>query len=271
MASISERESCGVIHELFAGIDDKRQPGLAAWAAETSKPDYAPMPVWDPVQRRAVFPVVAPVYATKEEAESEARIDAMFSAARQARMRQAEPASGNWGKEDGGERKAKRKAGHKGKRRGKSEGGELEISDGEMFDLEAFEREMERRKLTVGEFRGAIRAGGFKAVHLVAQGPFFLIQGEPQGRPAKPGVGVDAATWLTLVTTRSRRNVMFLNPTVALAKLKELGVKSVQVDLDSWRVNAMTDSERRRPDMAERLQFAHDYAREGSDSKRKES
>jgi hypothetical protein len=57
---------------------------------------------------------------------------------------------------------------------------------------------------------------------------------------------------------------MFLNPTAALAMLKELGVKSVQVDLESWRPNQPTDNERRRPDMAERLQFAHEYAREGS-------
>ena len=148
------------------------------------------------------------------------------------------------------------------KRRGRARKGEL--SDGEAFDLETFQREMERRKVNFGEFRGAIRAGGFKAVHLVAQGPFFLIQGEPQGRNAKTGLVVDDSTWLTLVNKRDRRNRMFLNPTAALVMLQELGVKSVQVDLESWRPNQPTDNERRRPDMAERLQFAHEYAREGS-------
>ena len=213
---IASVQECGcVIHELFAGIDER-------------------MPVWDPVQRRAIYRGPQQRYSTAEEARLDAELDARTGV----KLRT--------------------------KPKGKPGSGALDLSDGEAFDLEIFQREMDRRKLGIEEFRGAIRAGGFKAVHLVAQGPFFLIQGEPQGRQAKSGLVVDDSTWLTLVTKRDRRNRMFLNPTAALVMLKELGVKSVQVDLESWRPDQPTDNERRRPDIAERLRFAHEYAREGS-------
>jgi len=213
---IASLQECGsVIHELFAGMDEKT-------------------PVWDPVLRRAVYQGPQQRYSTAEEARLEAELDA-----RTGEKRRTKP---------------KRKSGR----------GTLDLSDWEAFDQEIFQREMNRKKLGIEEFRGAIRAGGFKAVHLVAQGPFFLIQGEPQGRNAKTGLVVCDSTWLTLVTKRDRRNRMFLNPTAALVMLQELGVKSVQVDLESWRPNQPTDNARRRPDLAERLQFAHEYAREGS-------
>ena len=235
---IASVQECGcVIHELVAGIDEK-------------------MPMWDPVQRRAVFPTVAPTYATEEERRIEEASEARFPARPRVPMSPDE----FYGVEVRPEgSKAKRKT----KPRRKSGSEALDLSDEEAFDLENFQREMDRRKLGIGEFRGAIRAGGFKAVHLVAQGPFFLIQGEPQGKHAKTGLVVDDSTWLTLVTKRDRRNRMFLNPTAALVMLKELGVKSVQVDLESWRPDQPTDNERRRPDLAERLRFAHEYAREG--------
>jgi len=238
MEIASELECGCVIHELLASIDEK-------------------MPVWDPVQRRAIFPTVAPRYATEEERRTEEALEAKFPTRKRVPMSSDE----FYGVEAQPERSTvKRNT----KPRRKSRSGALDLSEGEAFDLETFQRELERRKLGIVEFRGAIRAGGFKAVHLVAQGPFFLIQGEPQGRNAKTGLVVDDSTWLTLVNKRDRRNRMFLNPTAALAMLKELGVKSVQVDLESWRPNQPTDNERRRPDMAERLQFAHEYAREGS-------
>ena len=243
---IASVQECGcVIHELVAGMDMQ-------------------MPVWDPVERRAIFPTVTPVYATEEERRIEEALEAKFSA----RPRAPISPDGFYGVEVRPERsKAKRKT----KPRRKSGSGALDLSEGEAFDLEKFQEEMERRKLSLGEFRAVVRAGGFKAVHLVAQGPLFVIQGEPQGRPVKSGVDVDGSTWLTLVTTRGRRNHMFVNPTVALAMLHELGVKSVQVDLESWRPNAPTDNDRRRPDLAERLRFAHEYAREGAESKVKKS
>ena len=238
MEIASELECGCVIHELLASIDEK-------------------MPVWDPVQRRAIFPTVAPRYATEEERRTEEALEAKFPTRKRVPMSSDE----FYGVEAQPERSTvKRNT----KPRRKPGRGALDLSDEEAFDLEIFQREMDRRKLGIGEFRGAIRAGGFKAVHLVALGPFFLIQGEPQGRNAKTGLVVCDSTWLTLVTKRDRRNRMFLNPTAALVMLQELGVKSVQVDLESWRPNQPTDNARRRPDLAERLQFAHEYAREGS-------
>jgi hypothetical protein len=222
-------------------------------------------PVHDPL-RGTFYPSINQPYSAAKEAREEAE--------HAARMRAKYPPEAGFGSPLPGDAALLGKGGrnvHRSKRSAKAGrkrgSGGLELSDGEAFDLETFQREMERRKMNLGEFRGALRAGGFKAVHLVAQGPFFLIQAEPLGRVTKPGAGVPAAEWLTLVTTRGRKNHIFLNPTAALAMLKGLGVKSVHVDLESWRPNQGTDNDRLRPDMTERLRFAHEYAREGSGPK----
>jgi hypothetical protein len=47
-------------------------------------------------------------------------------------------------------------------------------------------------------------------------------------------------------------------------------VTTVLVDLESWRPNQGTDNDRLRPEMAERLRFAHEYAREVSGAKAEE-
>jgi hypothetical protein len=267
---IASVQECGcVIHELFAGADDKLKPSFATRSPESLGMKYSSTPVHDPL-RGTFYPSINQPYSAAKEAREEA--------AHAARMRAKYPPEAGFGSplpEDAAQLGRSARSSRKAKRTAKSVGkrgaGALELSDWEAFDQETFQREMERRKVNLAEFRGAIRAGGFKAVHLVAQGPFFLIQAEPLGRVTKPGAGVPAAEWLTLVTTRGRKNHMFLNPTAALAMLKELGVASVQVDLESWRPNQGADNDRLRPDMADRLRFAHEYAREGSGAKTEES
>jgi hypothetical protein len=222
-------ECAGVIHDVLAGLDEELEGGARDASARATR--HPLMPVWDPVQGRAVFPAVAPVGDSAEVARREAELEE--------RLR----------------RKPSKKV------RAKARNRSRELPEGEAFDLVEFERELERRKLSLGEFRGVVRAGGFKAVHLVAQGPYFVIQGEPQGRLTRTALGTGEGGWLMLVTTKGRTNHRFLNPTRALAMLKALGVTNVQVDMESWRPDAPTDVDRVRPDMAERLRFAHEAAR----------
>jgi hypothetical protein len=269
---IASVQECGcVIHELFAGAEDKTTPSRARRSPEFLGLKYRSTPVHDPLRGTYYPSIQQPYSAAKEEHEE---------AVHAARMRAKYPPEAGFGSplpgdaellgiRPGKSRKGMRSA----KSGGKGGRGVSELSFGEVFDAAKFQQEMERRKVNLGEFRGAIRAGGFNAVHLVAQGPFFLVQAEPQPKAGagKPGLCVPEAEWLTLVTTRNRKNHMFLNPTAALAMLKGLGVTSVQVDLESWRPNQGTDNDRRRPDMTQRLRLAHEYARAGSGVKTEES
>jgi hypothetical protein len=259
MATITEQGDLGleegVLVRVFGvGMEDDRKPGAAGKTAEQRTNYFAPIPVWDPVKGEAVFPKAPPVYANEAERQVEERIAA--------RVRDEFPVQRAAKQKTGQQKSGQRKSGKQKARSG--DAGSMDLSDGEVFDLDAFQREVERRKLNVTEFRGAIRAGGFKVVYVVAQGPEFVIQGEPQGTPVKGTLGIPEEARMTLVTLTDRTNHRFPNPTSALGMLKRMGVKSVVVEIESWRPDLPTQRERRRPDMVERLKFAHEYGRAGA-------
>jgi hypothetical protein len=233
MASYAARESSGVIHELFAGSDEQSEQE-GQWMVAANGEYYFSHSV-----------ECDPVYATAEEAKIEERLEADLQAGL-ARVRREELA-------------AQKAEAARLKKRRKPERVATAVVSREAFDPEKFKREMERKTLNLVEFRGALRAGGLRSVHLVAEGPIFTLQGEPQVRPGKSG----QSGRLTLVTVKGRVNHQFLHPMAALEMLFDLGVQHVQVDLEGWRPRLRRGYARRLPDMAVRLQLAHAYAREG--------
>lgn len=120
---------------------------------------------------------------------------------------------------------------------------------------------LQRRKLTIREFRGAVKSGGFRTVHLEARGPFFFVEGEPQvepGRGPERGV-VREDSRMLLVVARGQKQRLFQNPASALELLWGMGVKNVEVHMEDWQPGETEMLSRPRPDMAERLRFAHEY------------
>ena len=121
---------------------------------------------------------------------------------------------------------------------------------------------LQRRKLTIREFRGAVKSGGFRTVHLEARGPFFFVEGEPRVEPERGKVQEDSR--MLLVVDRGRKQRLFQNPASALEMLWGMGVKNVEVHMEDWQPGETEMLNKPRPDMAERLRFAHEYGREAS-------
>jgi hypothetical protein len=120
---------------------------------------------------------------------------------------------------------------------------------------------LQRRKLTIGEFRGAVKSGSFRMVHLEARGPFFFVEGEPHVEPRRGTVREDSR--MLLVIDRGRKQRLFQNPTQALEMLRGMGVKTVEVHMEDWQPQEKELLSKPRPDMAERLRFAHEYGSAG--------
>jgi hypothetical protein len=116
---------------------------------------------------------------------------------------------------------------------------------------------LQRRKLTIGEFRGAVKSGSFQRVHLEARGPFFFVEGEPHVEPRRGTVHEDSR--MLLVVERDRKQRLFQNPAHALEMLWEMGVKHVEIHMEDWQPKETELLSKPRPDMAKRLKFAHEY------------
>jgi hypothetical protein len=115
-------------------------------------------------------------------------------------------------------------------------------------------------KLNVHEFRAAFRAGAFKSILLKGGGGHFEIFGEP--RTPRRNLA-SAGEWLMLATTKGKKDRTFRNPETALELLCAMGVTEVRVELEHWHPTRVKEWARKRPDMAERLRFAHECARAG--------
>ena len=113
-----------------------------------------------------------------------------------------------------------------------------------MFDLE--------------QFRAAAQMGVFERIAIVASLGKFMVEGIPR----KDSQGVfEKGVRLILCTSRRKRPRNFSDPSTALRLLFEMGVKNVEVHLAGWIPERAAEWGRKRPDMAERLRFAHEYAR----------
>ena len=113
-----------------------------------------------------------------------------------------------------------------------------------MFDLE--------------QFRAAAQMGVFERIVIVASLGKFMVEGVP--RKDSPGV-FEKGVRLILCTSRRKRPRNFSDPSTALRLLFEMGVKNVEVHMARWIPERASEWGRKRPDMAERLRFAHEYAR----------
>jgi len=123
----------------------------------------------------------------------------------------------------------------------------------EGLDLEALQKESTRGLLTLDQFRTAALTGAFKPVVLKAAGVHFMIQGQ-----------VRKGGRMTLGTTRTKRDRRFRNPGSALALLHKMGLFEVEIELEGWHPTHEKEWREKRPDMADRLGFAHSVARDGS-------
>jgi len=121
-----------------------------------------------------------------------------------------------------------------------------------------YDGDLIKTKLSLDQFRTAVRTGAFKTICLRACGVCFLIAGEPRLR--RPNSATDGQ-WLTLATTRDRGDRMFRDPWTALALLWEMGASEVKVDMEAWDPVRVANRSRKRPDMAERLKRAHAVGR----------
>lgn len=101
--------------------------------------------------------------------------------------------------------------------------------------------------LNLDQFRGVFRAGGFRAVGVMASGGVFFVTAEPRsgGR-----VG--------LATTRGKGARGFRDAGKAIAVLHAIGARKVQVDTSEWTPGQAAAGARRRPDTAARQRRAHE-------------
>lgn len=103
--------------------------------------------------------------------------------------------------------------------------------------------------LTLNQFRSVFRSGGFQSVGVRAAGSEFFVTAQPRsgGR-------------VTLATTHGMRLRSFRDAGKALAVLHAIGARSIQVDTSSWSFDKEANSNRKRPDTAERQRRAHEAA-----------
>jgi hypothetical protein len=118
------------------------------------------------------------------------------------------------------------------------------------LDLKALRKEASKTTFTMEQFRAAAMVKGFRPV-LRAVGVHFVIEGQPQ-----------KGERVVLGTTRTKKDRSFRNPTSALALLQKMGVLKAEVEFERWHGTREKDLRERRPDMAERLSFAHSVARD---------
>ena len=112
-----------------------------------------------------------------------------------------------------------------------------------------------RRMLDLDQFRAAVRSGAFRPIRMRAGGIDFWIEGQP----AKKGK-VRPEECMVLCTSREKRHRYFRNPAAALELLWKMGARSVEIDLTNWHPDHGKFARGIRPDMADRLRFAHEYA-----------
>jgi hypothetical protein len=140
------------------------------------------------------------------------------------------------------------------------------MEENEMHQLARLEIERrwmaEREKdfFDLEQFRSAIRVDAFERIVVDARGSDFAIEGWPRKRAAAE---LEAGARMILCTTRKKRVRLFRHPAAALKVLKELGAKSVEVRLATWYPDQGSGWGYKRPDMSERLRFAHERARLG--------
>jgi len=117
--------------------------------------------------------------------------------------------------------------------------------------MERMERKRRREELfTLEHFEVAIRFGAIKTIELKAEGSEFALQAVTKdGRQ------------LRLRMSRGFRERKFRSAGTALKLLRDLGIKEVLVEIENYR--PIKGRFQARPDMSERLQFAHEYARIG--------
>jgi hypothetical protein len=132
---------------------------------------------------------------------------------------------------------------------------------------EQFQADVDKLRLNVKEFQKAFRAGAFKSVLLKGGGGHFEIHGEP--RTPRPNL-VSNGEWLSLGTTKGRGYRKFRSPERALQLLFAMGVTQVRVEMEHWHPVRVKEWNNKRPDMAERLRFAHEQARVGNLKRREE-
>jgi hypothetical protein len=133
---------------------------------------------------------------------------------------------------------------------------------------ESVRPEIERRRIVeytkdffdLEQFRSAIRVDAFERIVVDARGSDFAIEGWPRKRAARD---MEKGARMVLCTSRRKRVRLFRHPAAALKVLKELGARSVEVRLASWHPGQGSAWSNKRPDMSERLRFAHEQARLG--------
>src|ERR1700678_544816 len=108
------------------------------------------------------------------------------------------------------------------------------------------------------QFRAAARMGAFERIVMDASLAKFTVEGVP--RKELQGI-FEKGVRVILCTSRRTRPRMFRDPATALKLLREMGVKKVEVQLMGWCPERAGEWGRKRPDMSERLRFAHEYAR----------
>ena len=118
-----------------------------------------------------------------------------------------------------------------------------------------------KRMLDLVQFRAAVRCGAFRPVRMRAGGIHFWIEGQLAGK-GKP----QPEECMVLCTSRERRHRYFRNPVAALELLWKMGARTVEIDMTNWHPDHAKFARGLRPDMADRLRFAHAYARSGSES-----
>lgn len=115
--------------------------------------------------------------------------------------------------------------------------------------MERNDRKRRREELfTLEHFQVAIRFGAIKTIKLKAEGSEFGLEAvTKEGRK------------LRLRMARGLRERKFQSAGTALKLLRDLGLKEVMVEIEYYR--PITGKFHKRPDMSERLRFAHEYAR----------
>ena len=118
------------------------------------------------------------------------------------------------------------------------------------------------RMLDLDQFRAAVRCGAFRPVRMRAGGIHFWIEGQlaTKGKPLPEES-------MVLCTSRQKRHRYFRNPVAALELLWKMGARTVEIDMTNWHPDHAKFARGLRPDMADRLRFAHAYARSGFESR----
>jgi hypothetical protein len=120
-------------------------------------------------------------------------------------------------------------------------------------EIERFrDKELGSQRLTLEEFRAAVRLGGLKEIRVKAEGSELVVEASSRSGVTMP-----------MAKARGRGMRRFRSTDSVLTVLKEMGVQEAVMDMRNWTPRETPRFAAKRPDVSARLAEGHAAARAG--------